>query len=229
MKQSMISPRDKEHTGTPVEGVVLIHGLGRSRLAMEVLARRLRSAGFAAECVGYRSRGLSLTLATEAVARATARLARDWDVVHLVGHSLGGVIAAAIAAKRTEPPVGRVVVIGAPMRGSALAELSARIAPLHAFLGPVLAELAASGGPVAPSPRIGAIAGISGSRVVGRELGLVGPHDGKVTLRSAWAGAGHRTVVPVGHAMLPLSRRVAELTAAFLRDGRFPAGAERAA
>jgi len=150
-------------------------------------------------------------------------------VVHLVGHSLGGVIATAIAAKRTNLLVGRVVVIGAPMRGSALAELSARIAPLHAFLGPVLSELAASGGPVAPSPRIGAIAGISGSQVVGRELGLVGPHDGKVTLRSAWAGAGHRAAVPVGHAMLPLSRRVADLTVAFLSDGRFPAGAERAA
>ena len=225
----MTPAKDRARGGTAAEGVVLIHGLGRSRLAMEVLAHRLRSAGFAAESVGYRSRGLSLARATEAVDRAVTGVALGWDVVHLVGHSLGGVIAAAIAAKRTEPPVGRVVVIGAPMRGSALAELSARIAPLHAFLGPVLAELAASGGPVAPSPRIGAIAGISGSRVVGRELGLVGPHDGKVTLRSAWAGAGHRAVVPVGHAMLPLSRRVAELTAAFLRDGRFPAGAERAA
>jgi hypothetical protein len=82
---------------------------------------------------------------------------------------------------------------------------------------------------VPPSERIGAIAGIAGDPVIGRELGLVGPHDGKVTLRSAWAGAGHRAVVPVGHAMLPFSIRVAELTEAFLKNGRFPADAERAA
>jgi len=229
MKQSMISPRDKAHTGTSVEGVVLIHGLGRSRVAMEILARRLRSAGFAAESVGYRSRGLSLTNAIEAVDRAVTGLARGWDVVHLVGHSLGGIIAAAIAAKRTEPPVGRVVVIGAPMRGSALAGLLVRAAPLRALLGPVLAELAESGGPAAPSPRIGAIAGTGGNPFLGRRFGLPFPYDGKVSVRSAWTGAAHRAVVPVSHAVLPLSRRVADLTAAFLRDGRFPADAERAA
>ncbi len=225
----MISPRDKAHTGTSVEGVVLIHGLGRSRVAMEILARRLRSAGFAAESVGYRSRGLSLTNATEAVERAVTGMARGWDVVYLVGHSLGGIIAAAIAAKRTGPPVGRVVVIGAPMRGSALAGLLVRAAPLRALLGPVLAELAESGGPAAPSPRIGAIAGTGGAPYFGRGFGLAYPHDGKVSVRSAWTGAAHRAVVPVGHAMLPMSRRVAELTAAFLSHGRFPADAERAA
>ena len=101
MERSMISLRDTTLTGTSVEGVVLIHGLGRSRLAMEVLARRLRSAGFAAESVGYRSRGLSLARATEAVDRAVTGLALGWDVMHLVGHSLGGVIAAAIWTKRS--------------------------------------------------------------------------------------------------------------------------------
>ena len=147
MKQSTISPRDKVRGGISVEGVVLIHGLGRSRIAMEVLARRLRSAGFVAESVGYRSCGLSLTHAIEAVDRAVTGLARGWDVLHLVGHSLGGIIAAAIALRRTDLPVGRVVVIGTPMRGSALAGLLVRSAPLRALLGPVLVELGGRGGP----------------------------------------------------------------------------------
>ena len=229
MKQSTISPRDKVRGGVSVEGVVLIHGLGRSRIAMEILARRLRSAGFVAESVGYRSRGLSLIHAIEAVDRAVTGLARGWDVVHLVGHSLGGIIAAAIALRRTDLPVGRVVVIGTPMRGSALAGLLVRSAPLRALLGPVLAELAESGGPAAASLRIGAIAGTGGAAFFGRGFGLAYPHDGKVSVRSAWSGAAHRAVVPAGHAMLPLSRRVAELTAAFLRHGRFPADAARAA
>jgi len=229
MTEFPISPKDKARGGTPIEGVVLIHGLGRSRVAMEVLARRLRSAGFTAESVGYRSRGLSLARATAVVDRAVTGLARGWDVVHLVGHSLGGIIAAAIAAGRTDLPVGRVVVIGTPMRGSALAGLLVRSAPLRALLGPVLAELAESGGPAAASPRIGAIAGTGGASFFGRGFGLAYPHDGKVSVRSAWSGAAHRAVVPVGHAMLPLSRRVAELTAAFLRHGRFPADAARAA
>jgi len=211
----------------PVEGVVLLHGLGRTRIAMQLLARRLDRAGFETECVAYSSRRLSLAEATEAAVRAVARLARRWDVVHLVGHSLGGVLAAAVATGRPELPVGRVVMIGAPMRGSGLAAWCVRFGLLRAAFGPVLADLAVDRGAVPPSDRIGAIAGTGGSARIGREVGLVGTHDGKVTRRSAWAGAGHRAAVPVGHALLPFSRQVAELTARFLRDGRFPDEMER--
>jgi pimeloyl-ACP methyl ester carboxylesterase len=222
------SPQDKTRNEAD-EGVVLIHGLGRSHLAMEVMALRLRADGFTVECVGYHSRGLSLRNATDAVERQVARLARGWDVVHLAGHSLGGVIAASIAAKRTSPPVGRVVVIGAPMRGSALAGLCTRIAPVKEFLGPVLEELAEGELLTAPSPQIGAIAGTGGNRSIGRRIGFASPYDGKVSVRSAWTGAAHRAAVPVSHAMLPFSRQVADLTSAFLRDGRFPPDMERAA
>lgn len=217
----------------PISGVALFHGLGRTRIGMQLLAHRLRRAGFEAVCVPYRSRCLSLAEATDHAARAVARLARRWEVVHLAGHSLGGVLAAAVLMARPDLPVGRVVMIGSPMRGSPLAAWSLRIVPVRAVLGPVLAELARPKGPVPPSERIGAIAGIAGNRAIGRaigrEVGLVGPHDGKVTLRSAWAGAGHRAAVPVGHAMLPFSREVARLTAGFLKDGRFPGQVERAA
>ena len=208
----------------PVEGVVLLHGLGRTRLGMQLLARRLDLAGFETESVGYASRRLSLAEATEAVAVALA--ARRWDVVHLVGHSLGGVLSAAVATGRPDLPVGRVVMIGAPMRGSELAAWCLRFGLLHVAFGPVLADLAVGRGPLAPEERIGAIAGTAGNELLGREVGLVGTHDGKVTQRSAWAGAGHRAAVPVGHMMLPFSQRVAGLTIRFLRDGLFPSEAE---
>lgn len=206
-----------------------MHGLGRTRVGMELLAHRLRAAGFEAACVPYRSIRLDVATAAETVAARVAELAGDWDMVHLVGHSMGGVIAATIAARHPELPVGRVVVIGAPMRGSGLAARLAGFAPARAVLGPALGDFARLKGPLPRSERIGAIGGTAGSRRIGREAGLPGINDGKVSLRSAWAGAGHRAAVPVGHAMLPFSRRVAELTAAFLRDGRFPAEAERAA
>jgi pimeloyl-ACP methyl ester carboxylesterase len=229
MTRSANSPQDTRPRDTALEGVVLIHGLGRSHLAMEVMALRLRADRFTVECVGYHSRGLSLRNATDAVERQVTRLARGWDVVHLAGHSLGGVIAAAIAAKRTRLPVGRVVVIGAPMCGSPLAGLCTRVAPVKEFLGPVLEELAEGEALIASSPQIGAIAGTGGNRYIGRRIGFTSPYDGKVSVRSAWTGAAHRAAVPVSHAMLPFSRQVADLTAAFLRHGRFPTGMERAA
>jgi pimeloyl-ACP methyl ester carboxylesterase len=215
--------------GTPVEGVAVFHGLGRTRIGMQLLAHRLRRCGFVAACVPYRSRHLSLDEAIDGAARAVERLARKWDVVHMAGHSLGGVLAAAVLAGRPDLPLGRAVMIGSPMRGSELAAWCLRVPPVRAVLGPVLEDLAISKGPVTPSDRIGAIAGTAGSRFIGRAVGLTGVHDGKVTLRSAWAGAGHRAAVPVGHAMLPFSAEVARLTAAFLKDGRFPEQAGRAA
>ncbi len=213
----------------PVEGVAVMHGLGRTRAAMELLAHRLRRAGFEAVCVPYPSRRLGVAAAAELVAARIAEVARGWDVVHLVGHSMGGVVAATVAATHPELPVGRVVVIGAPMRGSGLAHRLSGLAPFDAVLGPALADLARTKGPLPRSQRIGAIAGTAGIRAIGREVGLTGISDGKVSLRSAWAGAGHRAAVPMGHALLPLSREVAELTIAFLRDGRFPGEAEQAA
>lgn len=215
--------------GTPVEGVAVFHGLGRTRIGMQLLAHRLRGVGFEATCVPYRSRHLPLAEAADIAARAVERLSRRWDVVHMAGHSLGGVLAAAVLTGRPDLPLGRVVMIGSPMRGSALAAWCLRMSPVRAVLGPVLDDLAVTKGPVAPSERIGAIAGTAGSRFIGRAVGLTGLHDGKVTLRSAWAGAGHRVAVPVGHAMLPFSAEVARLTAAFLKDGRFPKQAGRAA
>lgn len=177
----------------------------------------------------YRSRHLSLDEAIDWAARAAEHLARQWDVVHMAGHSLGGVLSAAVLTGRPDLPLGRVVMIGSPMRGSELAAWCLRVPPVRAVLGPVLDDLAIRKGPVAPSDRIGAIAGTAGSRLIGRAVGMAGLHDGKVTLRSAWAGAGHRVAVPVGHAMLPFSAEVARLTAAFLKDGRFPERARRAA
>jgi pimeloyl-ACP methyl ester carboxylesterase len=229
MTKTLIPPGAAKPDRAPIEGVALLHGLGRTRIGMQLLAHRLRLEGFEAACVPYRSRRLSLAESTEFAARAVARLARRWDVVHLAGHSLGGVLAAEIARGWPDLPIGRVVMIGSPMRGSALAAWSLRLAPVRAVLGPVLAELAMGKGPVPRSDRIGAIAGTAGNRTIGREVGLVGLHDGKVTLRSAWAGAGHRAAVPVGHAMLPFSREVARLTARFLRDGCFPDEARGAA
>lgn len=207
----------------------MFHGLGRTRIGMQLLAHRLRRGGFAAACVPYRSRHLSLAEAIDFAARAVERLAQRWDVVHMVGHSLGGVLAAAVLAGRPDLPLGRVVMIGSPMRGSALAAWCLRVPPVRAVLGPVLEDLAVRKGPLTSSDRIGAIAGTAGNRFIGRRVGLAGLHDGKVTLRSAWAGAGHRAAVPVGHAMLPFSREVARLTAGFLRDGAFPEPLEGAA
>jgi pimeloyl-ACP methyl ester carboxylesterase len=203
------------------DGVVLIHALGRSRWSMWPMARRLRAAGWPVAVVGYPSRRLSIGASAELVADRIVEAARGWDGVHLVGHSLGGIIARRLALTRPDLRIARVVQMGTPNLGTEVAVRLARWAPARRFLGPVLTEVAAFPAREQCVAAVGAIAGTGHFGWLNAPRGLDGPNDGLVTVRSAWGGAGARADVPVSHTFLPASARAARLVAAFLRDGSF--------
>ncbi|MFK7943171.1 MAG: esterase/lipase family protein, partial [Paracoccaceae bacterium] len=73
--------------------VVLVHGLGRSSMSMLPLSWRLGRAGFKCIRVGYPSTRARLVQSVRHVGNQLARRDRP---LHLVGHSLGGVISAAL-------------------------------------------------------------------------------------------------------------------------------------
>ena len=210
------------------DGVLLLHGLGTAvqGVSMRPLARRLSARGFAPVCLDYPSSRMDLRALIEVLSPRVAEAGAGFDRCHIVGHSLGGVLAARLARVLPEERRGRVVQIGAPNLGSPLAALALRVPPAKRVLGPVLADLAEVPPPCEASG-IGAIAGRTGWGVAARLPGelrapFTGPSDGKVAVASALAGADARLVVPVGHAFLTSSRRVADATAFFLREGRFP-------
>ena len=215
--------------GENAGGVVLIHALGRSRWSMWLLARRLRAAGWPVATVAYPSRRLPIEAAAERMAREVAEISRGWDPdcssVHLVGHSLGGIIARRLALTRSDlgPDlrIVRVVQIGSPNIGTAVGGWLVRWAPARWLLGPVLGQVAAFPAREMRHETVGSIAGTLHCGWLNAALGLDGPNDGLVTVRSAWAGAGARAAVPVSHSFLPLSARTAWLVAGFLRDGSF--------
>ncbi len=211
------APAGGENAG----GVVLIHALGRSRWSMWLLARRLRAAGWSVATVAYPSLRLPIEAAAERVAREVADASRSWSAVHLVGHSLGGIIARRLALTRPDLRIARVVQIGSPNLGTAVGNWLARAAPARWLLGPVLAQVAAFPARAERHATVGSIAGTLHCGWLNAPLGLDGPNDGLVTVRSAWAGAGARAAVPVSHTFLPLSARTARLVAGFLRAGSF--------
>lgn len=196
--------------------VILIHGLGRTRASMWPLARRLRRAGFAVERVGYPGTRLGIAGAVAHVRAVLERIAAGRRL-DLVGHSLGGIIAVRLLREPGGLHVRRVVQIGSPNLGSAMANRLGGFWLVRRACGPAVDELRARTVRMPPDPRVAAIAGTAGFW----RGPLARPHDGTVSLRSAWCGAAHRAHVPVLHALLPASARVAALVAAFLRDGRF--------
>lgn len=194
--------------------VVLLHGLALGPWAMALMARRLERRGWRCQRIGYRS-----TSQPFAESLADVRAKMPPDPLHIVGHSLGGLIGAALLHDPQGLQIGRVVQLGSPNLGSPQAVRAGWLAPLRWFYGPVLPELRPHDGPVTPDLRIGAVAGTIWPNVSG------GQGDGTVRLESAIAAAGDHVTVRVMHTLLPFSAQVARHVGDYLADGRF--GSER--
>jgi len=200
--------------------VVLVHGLWIGPHSMRLLARRLRAAGFRTRRFAYAS---TREPAPAAAGRLGALVASvDAPVVHLVGHSLGGIVIAHLLAAGPPACLGRAVLLGSPMRGSAAARGMAR-----RRLGWMLGAARPRGldGDVPPWPGEVPVATIAGCTPCGPGLiagGLRRPHDGTVGLHETRVRGAARCTLPVTHFGLLLARRVARATAGFLATGRLP-------
>lgn len=148
--------------------------------------------------------------------------------LHLVGHSLGGVLILNLLAQGAALPPGRVVCLGSPLCGSrAAASLRTHRwgAPVlgNTIAGCVLEDTASRWTRAVPGSReIGIIAGTR-PLGIGRWITTFDePCDGTVAVsETRLPGAADHIELPVTHMGMLLSGRVADQTAAFLRQGRF--------
>jgi len=190
-------------------------------LVMAYLAHALRREGFAAQSLGYRTISDPLEAHLSRLANRVARL--DAARVHLVGHSLGGVIVMRYLQRGADPRVRRAVLLGSPVSGCRAAADFAQLAGGEMMMGQ---SLAVWRDPVDVSvdPRfeIGAIAGtraIGLGRMVTR---LPKPNDGVVCLdETRFPALRDHLALPLGHTLMLASSRVARQTASFLKTGAF--------
>ncbi|MEM1345013.1 MAG: alpha/beta fold hydrolase [Pseudomonadota bacterium] len=195
--------------------VVLIHGLGRSTGSMRPLAVRLGAQGFATTRIGYASRRLCFEEALDCVLRQLRDMPSRGPL-HLVGHSLGGVLARHAAERAPDLGIERIVGLGSPYDGSQAAARVARLPGGRALFGPVLDEIPGFAS-LAPRPGWMAIAGVLALPWPGRLFGLEGENDGLVERRSAHGSAPVTHTVAAAHGWLPLSPAVARHVVEHLR------------
>jgi pimeloyl-ACP methyl ester carboxylesterase len=188
-----------------------------------LLARRLRGRGFAVHAFSYPSVRADLHANAARLARFLESL--DAETVHLVGHSLGGILIRALFHYHPEQKPGRVVTLGTPHGGCRVAQQLNRHGFWRRAMGRGVAQLLA-GEPQQwmPPPReIGAICGTR-SFGLGRFLyrGLPRPNDGLLTVKeSAFPAALEHLVLPVSHTGMLFSREAAQQVGDFLVFGRF--------
>jgi pimeloyl-ACP methyl ester carboxylesterase len=205
-----------------VISVVTVHGLWMRGAAMAALHRRLAPRGFHLEHFSYPSVMGSLSACAAALAEFVDGV--RGDTVHLVGHSLGGVLICAMLEARLPARIGRVVCLGSPLTGSRTAARLARWPGGERLIGRCLADVNACGGFRAwrAGVEVGSIAG----RIplgVGRLLGpFPEPNDGTVAVaETIIAGLADHIVLPVSHVALLWSAQVAAQTQHFFEHGRF--------
>jgi len=206
-----------------MEHVILLHGIWMRGITLQMLARRLRNTGYSVETIDYASvfRGIG-----PAVEHLRNRLrAVDADAVHVVGHSLGSLVALEAMRKSRGLPQGHVVCLGAPLRGSSVARALAAVPGGRLLLGQSAPPLLSGIAPWKSARRVGVIAGCL-PYGLGVSIGsLRAPHDGTVSVEETQLpGIADHCTVAASHTGLLFSSEVADLTVAFLREGRFPAG-----
>jgi pimeloyl-ACP methyl ester carboxylesterase len=88
-------------------------------LALRVLAGRLRRAGYAVSIPAYAS--VTLTPAQNAERLYAFIHTLSTERLHIVAHSLGGIVALHLLEKYPDLPMGRLVTLGTPAQGSTIA------------------------------------------------------------------------------------------------------------
>ena len=205
------------------ETVVLIHGLWLSGWGLAWLARRLRRAGYAVRVYSYPSTRLDLRVNAELLNRYLRACAAD--TVHLVGHSLGGVLIRALFHYYPDQKPGCIVTLAAPHGGSVVARRLARSALGRRLLGRCVLQFL-RGVPRTWAPPARALGVVSGGLAFGLgrlfHPGLPRPNDGVLTAaESTMPGATDQITLPVAHSGMLFAPAAARQVRHFLAAGRF--------
>ncbi len=123
------------------ELVVFLHGLWRSHGAMKPLARHLSQHQFSTLNLPYASFLESFDQITESLISELEPIVSDFQKVHFVTHSMGGIVLRHLLAAWRPETLGQIVMIAPPNRGSAIVDWASE-SPLTRFiLGPAGSQL----------------------------------------------------------------------------------------
>lgn len=209
------------------ETIVIVPGIYTPQIALLPLAHRFKQQGYQTIIASHRFLMRTPEHNAESLYQQIQRL--NHPAVHLVGHSLGGLVILHMLNFARELPVKRVVLLGTPVLGSAIAR------KIHArpwarwLLGKSVVNGLLHGvpdlqlGDVQPKREIGVLygtvqAGLSSILFrTQQELG-----DGVVlSSETKLTAATDRASIPHSHAIMLFSKVAADSSLQFIRTGQF--------
>jgi len=212
---------------TSINTVILIHGIWGQGLEMTLIKRRLeKEYGFDVLLFNYPSVRGTLDDNAEKLSKFIAE--KQLNGAHLLGHSLGGVIALRMLANHPDTARGKVVCMGSPLTGSRAVAFLSTQNWAEPFIGNSL-----------PAGTVHTVANEWASHVCEvREVGVIagtspygfgrlittfdGDNDGSVAVsETQLEGARDHICLDVSHKSMLISAEVVDQAAAFLKRGEF--------
>lgn len=186
---------------------------------MALLRRRLSRCGYRTYQFRYRSLRRDLSANAHRLHRFLATV--PGDTVHLVGHSLGGLVIRKLFQQFPQQRPGRIVTLGTPHNASAVARYLRRFRAGRVLLGRSAQALCSELTPWEGVRELGVIAGTL-ALGMGRFLVRLPSNDGVVAVEeTSLENATDRIDLPVSHMGLIVAASVAAETCHFLQHGRF--------
>ena len=210
------------------EMVLLIHGLVGSKLDMWPLQRKLSRAGYQTCNWSYRSLGLPIETHASRLVEKLCELLNDdsLDRLHLVGHSMGGIILrAALSDERLnsqhQSKFGRLVMLASPNGGS---HVATKLKPFLSWAYPSLGQLSDQ-----PDSYVNQLPNSPAARQL--EFGIVEATKDRVIHPHALELAGRTDYARVNghHGVLTWYAQTFKFVEAFLENGRFDQDIEKKA
>lgn len=206
---------DKQH-------VILIHGIWMPAIVMWLMARQLRRHGYHCHMFGYPT--LNRNLSQNAATLNSFIKSLALPQVHIVAHSLGGLLVRALFREYPQQPPGRIVMLGTPSGGSVVSERMRKLGRIGLrFMGKSLKQYLDEGRHWPPINReLGVIAGSRSFGIGTLVGGLPGPGDGTVLVdETRCPDMKAHQVLPLTHTALVLAPSAVLLVDAFLKHGTF--------
>lgn len=212
-----------------MDGVILLHGIARRSASLRQMEHALGNTGYRTLNLDYPSRDKGLRAIATLLRQPIAAFGESLEGrLHIVTHSMGGLVARACIASHRPERLGHVVMLAPPNEGSEIADLLRANALYRAFFGPAGGELTT----MQPAELrdllgtidypLGVIAGDRTLYPVESLLILPRPNDGRVSVeRTRIAGMSDHITLHTSHPLIMRHPAAIEQTLHFLRHGHF--------
>jgi alpha-beta hydrolase superfamily lysophospholipase len=206
--------------------VLLLHGMARSARSMALLALDLRRAGYRVDNLDYPTGPFDIDELAERYITPAVSNAAPAAPVHVVTHSLGGILIRAYLQRHRLPSGSRIVMLAPPNHGSEVADFVRDWWPYRRWMGRVGQQLGT--GPDAIVHRLRAVDAEVGVIAANRSIQpwfsalLPGADDGAVSVDSTRLAEMRDFIeVETSHSLIMFKRQVRLQVRHFLAHGRF--------